>query len=270
MKIIRAYSAAKWEKPGEGQKRHGKKDASQGIAPSPLIKVLQTALDNSFILIQDSPLANLDTQSILTLIGPAGIYLFIQNDSRGHFRVEQKRWEQLDEGRRRFRPVQPNPLQAALEIAEQVKDALRQQSFTDAEVEPVIVFTNPGAYLETSQPALRLLPLDGLPRFAFTLSVTPPKLTDPEIEALTKLFAPQRVEEVLAAQEIRDDFSFKDEQTPRRKMPELNVPLPNDEKVVKAINKVPFSTRQMLILAVLVVLNILIILGLVLVILYLS
>lgn len=272
MKYIRAYSPSSSDKPRRGAflSRSSENDSLQNSPYSAVTRVLQTILDNSFALITDSPLLGGDTPPPLTLLGPAGIYLLWQNASRGLFRASAAQWEQMDDNRRQFRPAQPNPIQSALQTAKDVHQALSEQGFGQVEIQPVVIFTHPGIHLELDQPAVRLLPLEGLGRFALALTHTPPVLTEKDIETLISLFAPLTVDEVKAAREIKDEFSFKEEQPQKIKIPEINLPLPKDEKIVTAIHKVPFSTRQLLILAALVVVNLLILIGLVLVILIFS
>lgn len=91
-----------------------------------------------------------------------------------------------------------------------------------------------------------------------------------EARSLVPILAPYTLEDALAAREIQDDFSLREEKPRPVQLPAVETPLSPDDKLVNAIQKVPFTQRQLLVIVVLVVLNIIILIALVLVILALS
>jgi hypothetical protein len=176
----------------------------------------------------------------------------------------------LDERRKQFRPLQPNPIQAAEAQQTALRAYLAAQGYPQVSVQALIVFTDTGAHLETDQSEVRLLHLDGFPRFAAALARAQPTLTLNEVRSLVPLLAPTTREGISASREIHDDFSLREEKPRPTKIPSFELPLPRDDPLLRTIQKVPFTRRQLLVIALLVVLNLLILLALVLAVLALS
>ncbi len=233
-------------------------------------RVLGGVLDHNHTLIHNVNLEGGAIQAPIAVVGLSGVTLVYLDQRRGVYRAKGDEWEQLDERRNQYRAVSPNPLQAAKAQADRLRAYLSEQGFAQVIVQAVIVFTETGIHIDSEPGEVRLIYLEGFPRFAAGLGRAQPTLTVDEVRALVPILAPYTLEEALASREIQDEFSFREEKPPQVQIPQIEVPLPSDEKLVRAIHKVPFSKRQLVIIGILVVLNLLVLIALVLVVLALS
>lgn len=235
---------------------------------SSVLKLFQQVLNDDHYLIKNCSIFGLERRFPPLLVGPLGITLIIENESHGIYRANGANWEKYDESRKQYRSESPNPIAQAIEVSQKIVTFLSQQGFAHIPVQAVIIFTHPGVHLELNNPAVRMLPLDGLGRYVASIAQAIPTINLAEIPQIVQLLAPYTEEKDKTFDELRDGFSLKEEKSKKPiKLPEVTIPLPKDEKFVKTINKVPFTTRQLLLLAGLVVINILILVSLVLVVL---
>lgn len=233
-------------------------------------QILAGVFDDNATLIHDLSLQGGSIQAPLALVALSGITLFYLDQRRGVFRARSAEWEQLDERRKQYRPSQPNLLEMALSQVAALRAYLAEQGNAGVAIQAVIIFTDPGIHVEAEECQVRLVYGDGFPRFAAQLARARPTLTVNEARSLVPILAPYTLEDALAGREIRDGFSLREEKPRQVQLPAVEIPLPADDKLVSAIQKVPFTHRQLRVIAVLVVLNIIILIGLILVILALS
>lgn len=233
-------------------------------------QILGGVFDHTATLIYDLSLQGGVIKAPLALLSLSGITLFYPDHRRGIFRVRSGEWEQLDERRNQYRPSKPNPVQEANSQVDALRFYLAEQGFSNVTVQAVILFTDPGIHVEGEGNNVRLVYKDGFPRFAANLARAQPALTVNEVRALVPILAPYTLEEALASQEIQDDFSFREEKPLQIQIPQIEIPLPQDDKLVRVVQKVPFTQRQLVVIAILVIVNILVLIALVLVILAIS
>lgn len=271
MKVLHAVDANFFTSSTSSPKQR-KPRSDQGIDPylKRIEQILSGLLDHSYTLLYHISLAQGAVQSPLALLSPSGITLFFLDHQRGVFRVQGGKWEKLDERRNQYDPSQPDPLMAASAQANALRLHLVNHGFPNVNIQTAVVFTDPGVHIQAEDSEVRLIYMDAFPRFAANLKRAQPTLTLDEVHALVPILAPYTLEEALRSREIQDDFSFREEKPRQINLPQIEIPLPPDDKLVKAIHKVPFSQRQLLIIGVLVVINILVLIALVLVILAIS
>ncbi|MGB9673321.1 MAG: hypothetical protein ACPL3P_04225 [Anaerolineales bacterium] len=237
------------------------------LLDSPVLSAFNQILNDEFYLIKNSTCIDATKELPPLIIGPLGVIIVLENNSHGVYRAREMFWEKLNETKNQYHPETPNPILFAAEWEQRVAEFLAKNGFAQVPVQPIIVFTNPGIHLELDEPAVRLLPMDGLGRFLVSLGQEIPKINLGDIPQLVKLFAPLTSDDEKKV-ELQDDFSLIEEKPKKPvKLPDITVALPKDEKFIKTVNKVPFTTRQLILLAVLVIVNIIILIGLVLVVL---
>ncbi|MGB9640803.1 MAG: hypothetical protein ACPL4H_07800 [Anaerolineales bacterium] len=235
---------------------------------SAVLKLFQQILNDDHYWIKNCSIFGTGKESPPLLVGPLGVTLIFENTSHGIYRANGINWEIFDEARKQYRSESPNPIVHAIELSQKVVDFLSQQGFAHIPVQAVIIFTHPGVHLELNKPAVRMLPLDGLGRYITSIAHAIPTINLAEIPQVVQLLAPYTEEKDSLFDEIHDGFSFKEEKPKKPiKLPEVNIPLPKDDGFVKTVNKVPFTTRQLLLLAGLVIINIIILISLVMVVL---
>jgi hypothetical protein len=114
---------------------------------------------------------------------------------------------------------------------------------------------------------VRIVHSDGLDRFIAGLFQARVLLNRPDANKIANLLlGPTILLEEGDVVAPDDAFSFAEEGPPPG--PSLTDQIPKGEGVVKSINKVPFSMKQWLVLGLLIVVNIIVLLGLVVLILF--
>jgi hypothetical protein len=231
-----------------------------------VMAALGRALNNQYVLLRGVTLEGLEIPIPLVLVGPPGVRVIYASAARGVFRAKGEGWEKMREGARNYTIQRPNLVSRTLLMARAVLAYLNNQGQTLPEVEPVIVFTQPGVHVETVRPVVRVVLMDALDRFITGFVQSRPILTPDQVQDVVKLLGgSEDVVEPVAGEIIRDEFSFREE---RLHVPSRLDKIPRGDKMVSRLtNKVPFSTRQIVLLGIMVLINIIVLIALVLVVL---
>jgi hypothetical protein len=231
-----------------------------------VMAALSKALNNQYVLLREVTLEGLDIPIPLVLIGPPGVRVIYASAARGVFRARGEGWEKMREGSRNYTIQRPNLVTRTVLMARAVLAYLNNQGQSLPEVEPVLVFTQPGVHVESVRPVVRVVLMDALDRFITGFVQSRPILSPEQVQDVVKLLGgtPDVVEPV-AGEVIRDEFSFREE---RLRVPSRLDKIPRGDKVVSRLtSKVPFSTRQVMLLGIMVLINIIVLMALVLVVL---
>jgi hypothetical protein len=235
-----------------------------------VVGALNKLLDNHYVLIRNATLEGLELPIPLILVGPPGVWVLYPSALRGIYRANGAEWEEMNDRRKRYIPSRPNIINRASLIGTAVETYLSEHGFSQYKIEPVIVFTDPGTHVESVNPSARIVLMDALDRFVTNLMKSALIISWKETQILVNLLSKGAIiAEEESLEPNRDAFSFIDEREPVR-FPEVSIPLPHDEKVVKAFKKVPFTNRQLLFLGCMIIVNILLLVGFVVLILILS
>lgn len=245
-----------------GSLKLGRATPQEVQAQQAVIAVLEKALDNRYFLLRDISLAEQEMPIPLILVGPAGIKVIHPLALRGVYRVRVDEWEQLDTQRQTYRPVTPNLIIQAQQMAQAVEEHLKAQNIDPPPVEPALVFTDTGVHIEMVRPAVRIVLIDAIDRFIAGLLQAPVMLSKEEVQQSTDSLAKALgMDEERSLYPERDAFSFSDESAARSKGPTIADRLPRGERAVSTLNKIPLSNRQWLVLGCLVAINILILIA---------
>jgi len=160
---------------------------------------LNKSLSNDYHLLRNILIPGTGVITSLVLVGPQGVYAILPSPTGGVFRAKDDEWMTHSGGH--FRPVRPNLQQSALSAADLLLNYFHGLGYDLPQVEPVLIFTNPRAHVDTVHPRARIVLADALEHFAANLREQPPIMDREDgqllIEAL--LHPPQpKVEEVLA------------------------------------------------------------------------
>ncbi|MGD9093345.1 MAG: hypothetical protein PVF74_10890 [Anaerolineales bacterium] len=247
--------------------RFGRNWAEDMKAQDTVVNSFGRMLDNNYLMLRNVTLEGLDIPIPLILVGPPGLSVIYPSASRGIFRASEEKWEKLQDRQRGFKLVQPNIITRVRLMAQAVSTFLTTSQYSSLEVEPVIMFTDPGTHVETAHPAARIVHSDGLDRFIAGLFKARVLLSRPDANKIANmLMGPKIVSEEGDVTAPEDEFSFAEQGPPPG--PSLADQIPKGEGVVKSINKVPFSMKQWLVLGLLIVVNIFVLLALVVLILF--
>ena len=235
------------------------------------IASLSAALDNRFFLLSNLSLPGQGKPFPLLLIGPTGIWAVLPAGITGIFRANESAWERLDEKSRAFGPARPN-LQNQVNVwTKTLGESLASLGLVLPPIEPVLFFSDPGAHVDTSRPAVRIILADGLPRFLSGLFQARTVLEKEEIRQMVIAIAGEEaVEPTHAGYEIRDDFSLREKKTPEKpvkKPPEAPSRLASlgreEPQIVRQVSRhVPFNRRQWIYLGLLLLVTMLILITL--------
>jgi hypothetical protein len=245
-----------------GSLKLGRATPQEVQAQQAVIAVLEKALDNRYFLLRDISLVEQEMPIPLILVGPAGIRVIYPLALRGVYRARVDEWEQLDTQRQTYRPVTPNLIIQAQQMAQAVEEHIKAQNIDPPPVEPALVFTDTGVHIEMVRPAVRIVLIDAIDRFIAGLLQAPVMLSKEEVQQSTDSLAKALgMDEERSLYPEQDAFSFSDESAARSKGPTIADRLPRGERAVSTLNKIPLSNRQWLVLGCLVAVNILILIA---------
>ncbi len=272
---------------GEGDRKARKGSAlggaiSQGLrlrrkqdAQDVLIDLLAKALDNRFFLLSNLNVPNLGKPSPLLLIGPTGLWMMLPSDLKGVFKANENTWEVLDQRSRNFASARPNLLILIGNWAKSFSDYLGGLGIVLPAIEPVLFFSEAGAHIDTSRPTARIVLADGLPHFLTGVFQAKPVLENEEIrQIVTAIAGEEALEPSHAGLEIKDDFSLHEKRAPEKpvqKPPEQPSRLAaigrEEPQIVRRVSQfIPFTSKQWLLLGLLLLVTIIILIALVFVI----
>lgn len=246
------------------------KPSPDAQAEEALVNALSRLLDNRYILLRDVVLSDANVTIPLTLVGPTGAYLLYASAVRGVFRAAGEAWEQLDERSQSYKPVRPNLITRASLMARAMETCLLNQGKITLVVEPVLFLMDPGVHLEANRPNARTFRQDGVSSFAASLLQGSVVMGREQIQSIVQVIKPTRAAVSISEEDalVKDAFAMKEE-APRPKVVKP-IPLPRDDKLVHTLNKVPFTSRQILVLGCLALVNIVILIAFLLVVLALK
>ena len=229
-----------------------------------VISLLQKSLDSRYFLLRNVLLEGLEIPIPLVMVGPPGIRVLYVSGIRGVFRARDEYWEKMDEKTQNYRPSQPNLITRTMLMGRAVDTYLASHAENIPVSEPVLMFSDPGIYVEMSHPPVRIVLMDAMEHFITSLVQSRPLLIPQQIQTVIALLSssmnlPESAEDSLP--QIRDAFSMKDDEKPKKQLPALNVSLPDDEAAMKLVKKVPITNKQWIILGIMMLVNIVLIVG---------
>jgi hypothetical protein len=224
---------------------------------------LQRILNNSYVLLRQVGLEGLDVPIPMILVGPSGVHVLYASGLRGVFRANGEAWERLENQQQKFRPSLPNLVTRTFLMGRSVQASLSNQGYPLAEVEPVLVFTDPGTHVDAVRPAVRIVMADAIDRFGAGLLQGRVSLGQEDVHRIVALLA--KTEGMLEDGEVpfidRDAFSFIDEGERQKRATPPKPPSAREQAIQARINKVPFSRRQLAVLGFMLLVNIIIVIA---------
>ena len=231
-------------------------------------------LDNRFTLLHDTTLSPGDAPIPFILVSTAGLVVMDVSGEQGLYRAKDESWAEMNRTTRSYQPSRRNFTKHTRALAKKVNAFLERQNKPNPEAVPVMIFAHPGVHIESKNPAIRLVLIDGVERFIAGLQQSEEiiKATDVKliVDALEKASRPQPKTPKLEASE---DFFGKDLGEPEKpapapkpkEAPSPAKPAPQlDIKLPPALERLHFSKTQWIFLVAFVIINILVFIGLIL------
>jgi hypothetical protein len=185
--------------PGE-QKKQADLDAQNEV-----IFRMERVLGDEFTLIRDIHLPGLGTSIPMALVGPPGVFVLYPSAVKGTYRARADSWLKLDSSGN-MKNSSPNLPHRTRLYAEAIRKFLTQEGFPNAEIEPVLLFTQTEAFVENIKAPIRMVMCDGLESYGGSLRLLNPTFTPEEQASVIRLLSNPEgkasvADEIAAAQE---------------------------------------------------------------------
>jgi hypothetical protein len=234
-----------------------------------IINLMQKSLDARYFLLRNVLLEGLEIPIPLVLVGPPGLRVLYVSGERGVFRARDEFWEKLDERSQNYRSSQPNLISRTALMGRAVDAFLATHVENLPVAEPVLMFSDPGVHVESVHPIVRIVLMDAMERFFTALVQGRPFLSPQQVQMIVGLLS--RSMELPEGEEgegqKQDAWSLKEDEKPKRTLPVIDIPLPNDEAALNLVKKVPITNKQWIVLGCMMLINIALIVGFVILIL---
>ncbi len=139
------------------------------LAQDKVIPILEKSLERGFTMLRNVKLHGTDIILPMVLLGPPGIFVLVVLPEKGVFRAKGEEWGTLDN--EQFNPSSKNPMREVAQIARVLQVYLDRSGFKGmVTVDPLLIAADPGAHVETVRPAVRVVMIDALERFAVSMT----------------------------------------------------------------------------------------------------
>jgi hypothetical protein len=246
---------------GQIQKRLSFGKAEEN-AEEDIIAQFMRGLNNRYVMVRDLPIDDAGEKFPLILVGPTGLILINVSSARGFFKAREDTWWEMSQATQRYNPGKPNLIKQSQEYAQKLDQLLNKHEKSHPEIVPVLLFANPGVNIESTNPAVRIVLMDGIDSLISAIQNSEEVLGPSEINYLADSFEfLQNPEKAIPMGEGEDFFGrdlFEPEEKAPFKLPKIKVP---KLSLSGMDERLKFSPRQWLIIEVLMILLILILLA---------
>ena len=220
-------------------------------------------LDNRFIMLRNLQLEGPGVVFPPILVGPAGLVVFNISHVKGFFKVKEESLWEMSKTTHRFGPARPNLIKQSLAYAQKLGVILEAYGKPHPEVLPVLIFDNPGVHIETSNPAIRIVLMDGIDSLVASFLNSEEVLQPMEINFLSDSLEIMANPEKAIPMGEGEDFFGQDLLVAEKKAPPKlpKVPIPSNLPLPHVEEKLQFTQKQWIILAVLLMMTIVVLLG---------
>jgi len=160
----------------QGSLKYGLEWYPELEAQKSVLAHLSRVLGKGFTVIRNQTLGASGITVPLTLVGQAGIYAVHVTHLRGTYQARGDNWGQMFGIN--YRPARVNILTRTQLLARAVQAFIERQGVKlPRPVEPVILAASPSLHIESIQPAVRIILVDALERWAASLETAAPAFT---------------------------------------------------------------------------------------------
>lgn len=230
-------------------------------AESAVIAAFQRMVGNKYFMLRNVAIKGLDGLIPLVLVGPPGTWVLYPSGLRGVYRANGESWEKIDERQQNYKAASENLITKAVQMAEALQEHLRSHGVQYSPVVPVLIFTNPGIHVETLRPVVRIVLIDALDRFIS--GVTQGRLLNDQeqIESMVDLLTSPPDDRDGQSTELGDPLTSTglNEADSRGGKGQANIE--RIDTAFSRVEKLPFSSRQWVVLIVLISINVIVLLA---------
>jgi hypothetical protein len=226
-----------------------------------VLRRFSQGLDNRFFMLRKLQFESSSPPFPPILVGPTGLFVLNVSRAKGFFRAKETSWWEADKRTHRFNPAHPNLIKQSLEYATKLATILEAHGKSHPEITPILVLADPGANVETTNPAIRIVRMDGVENLISNIILSEEILEPNEINALADSLEIMANPEKAIPMGEGEDFFGRDLLLPEKK-PKLKIPsIPTGASIPPVEKKLGFSQKQWVILVVLLGLTIVVLLG---------
>ena len=233
------------------------------------------SLDNRFTLLCDANLPPGDAPVPFILVSTTGLVVLDLSAEEGLYRAKDDTWAEMNRVTRSYQSSRRNYIKHTQTLARRVNTFLERHGKPSPEAIPVMLFAHPGVHIESKNPAIRLVLIDAVERFIASLQQSQEilKATDVKliVDAIEKAATPQpKVPKIEASEDFfGKDLGEAEKPAPAAKPKETPQPArpsaPQKEFTLPpALDRLNFSKTQWIILVAFIIINILVLIGLIL------
>jgi len=222
----------------------------------------QRGLDNRFIMLRNHQLEKLGPPFPPILVGPAGLAVLNISQEKGFFKAKDDSWWRMNKNSHRFDPARPNLIKQSQEYAKKLAMLLDVRGKVHPEVTPILIFANPGVNIETINPAIRIVLMDGIDSLISTFLKSEEVLRPIQINYLAETLEVMANPEKAIPKGEGEDFFGQDLILPDKKTPPKPpaIPVPTEIPIPPVEEKLQLSSKQWIILGVLLIITIVVLL----------
>jgi hypothetical protein len=232
-------------------------------AEEAILTRFSNALDNRYVLIRNLPVQGTNDRFPPILIGPLGIVLLNLSSAEGFFKAKEDSWWEMSESTHGYSPGRPNLIKQSQEYAQKLAGLLEKHGKSHPDILPVLILVNPGVHVESSNPAIRIVLVDGVENLIGGILNSEEVLGPTEISNLSGFLEvttdPAKAIPVGEGEDFFGRDLLEPEKKPGFSLPKFNLPTKLSLSAIE--EKLQFTPKQWLILEVLMVLVILVLLG---------
>jgi hypothetical protein len=227
-----------------------------------ILERFQRGLDNRFTMIVNFTPDRQTNPIPFILVGPNGISVLNLNNDRGIFRAKEDNWLEMNKKTRQYSMARVNLIKQTQYMALAVSDFVSRQAQSVPEVAPFLLFADPGVHIDTNRPAIRLVLADGIDRLIGSFQQGAETLNAVTVKVITDLF--EKIAHPVVAVTIQEeDFFGKDLGLTKKTRPKSSRKAAQI-KLPPFLQRIHFSRDQWVLLVVLLFVNILLLMGVIL------
>ena len=138
-------------------------------AQNTIIDVFDKILDKNFTLLRNVIPPGLDARIPFILIGPTGLFVMDVSPLVGMYRAKGDQWGTITGST--YKPLKPNLLTRTERMARAIQVYLQRQGYSEiANVEAVLLCSDPSGTVDSLRPIIRVVMRDALERFAVSIT----------------------------------------------------------------------------------------------------
>jgi hypothetical protein len=232
-------------------------------AEDAIVAKFMRGLDNRFIMLRNLQLEANGEKFHPILVGPAGMYVLNISHANGFFRAKEDAWSEMNKTTRKFGPARPNLIKESKELAQKLAEILDTNGKPHPTITPLLIFANAGVNIERSNPAIRIVLMDGVDSLIDGMLHSDEAIQPNEITFISdSLEIMANPEKGILMGEGEDFFGkglFSTEKKAPLTLPDISIP--TESPIPPIEDKLKFSQKQWTILVVLLVLTIVLLFG---------